>query len=118
MSHIALWIDHQKALVFEYSALGISERVLHNQHPEKHDPEHYRQFYREVMNDVKAVSKILIMGPGHARDEFKKQCELHNKVLGRNIVGCQALKDHVSKSEVREAADKFYRKYFNFAGVG
>lgn len=115
MSHTALWIDHEKAQIFDYSANGIEERSIVNSNNTYKDEEHRKKFFHEVAQALNNAEKVFILGPGTAKEEFKHHCENHHhKHLAQSIVGVSTMKDHATKAEILKEAGKFYSSYFNW----
>jgi stalled ribosome rescue protein Dom34 len=114
-----LWIDHRKAVVVVLSDKGeVLEEVSSNVDKqrgrmngvrlnEKYDSGqvaaddrqqrdftgHLNIYYQEVFELIKDVESILLMGPGEAKDEFRKLIEREHG-------------DHRHKVVIEETADK------------
>ena len=111
MSHVTIWIDHQHAYLFEYTAEGITEKDLKND-GEPHG-EHLKKFFHEVAKTIGFPDQLLIVGPGTAKDEFKHHCENHNHpLLSKVIVGTETMKSHPRKSEILTESRKFFNHHF------
>lgn len=100
-SRFGLWIDHRRAFIIHFS--GIEARTENiESNLEKHvraaggsrtatpyGPQdvfaedkvdrkfqlHLKQFYNKVAESLQGADSILIMGPGEARNEFRKHLE-------------------------------------------
>lgn len=111
MSHTTIWIDHQHAYIFEYTAKGVAEKDLKNS--ERDDKEHLAKFFHELTKTIGSPNQLLIVGPGIAKEEFKNYCEAHNNgALAKVIVGTETMKDHPRKSEILAASRKFFDHHF------
>lgn len=117
MSHTAIWIDHHKATIFTFTANGIEEKSIEAAE-KKLDKEHQKKFYHQVATALGGAEKIVVLGPGMAKDEFKNHCENHNhKRIFNAIVGIETMKDHPTKAELMKKADTFFSKYFQWNGL-
>lgn len=116
MSHTTLWIDHQKAYVFQYDAQGIKEKTV--EADRSMDKEHQKKFFHEVAVFIGKPDQLLIVGPGTAKDEFRHHCETHHHAeLARAIVGTETMKEHPRKSEILEVSRRFFNHHFAFHPV-
>jgi stalled ribosome rescue protein Dom34 len=115
MSHTAIWIDHHKATIYNFTATGVKEKTIEASSAKKLDKEHQKKFYHDVALAVQNPEKIVLFGPGRAKDEFKHHCENHHhhQVL-EAIVGVENMKDHPSKAEIIAKANSFFSNYFQW----
>lgn len=111
MAHTTVWIDHEKAYIFQFEAQGIKEKTVDGErHP---DSEHLKKFYHEVAQLMGKPDQVLIVGPGPAKAEFRKHCEEHHHPnLAGAIVGTETMKEHPRKSEILEVSRKFFNHHF------
>lgn len=117
MKRSAIWIDHHKAHVFDYHADGIHARKMEAKGEERVSKEHLRKFYHELAQSIQSSDCVFIMGPGIAKDEFKKHCLDHHPAVGKAIVGVESAKDHASEDEMLKASNAFFKKYSNWEGL-
>ena len=114
MSHTAIWIDHHKASIYTFTATGVEEKTVAASE-KKLDKEHQKKFYHEVAQALSNPEKIVLLGPGQAKEEFKHHCETHHhRQLMEAIVGVENMKDHPSKAEIMAKANSFFSNYFQW----
>lgn len=99
-----LWIDHRKAVVVTLSDKGEETRqiqsnvekqrsridgvqtnerfetsqLISDDKQETEFTEHISSFYKEVLESIKHAELVLLLGPGEAKDEFKKFMKKHD----------------------------------------
>lgn len=108
---VGLWIDHREAVIVTVAHKGADEgeeikRISSDMeghgrfsaHAPEGSPEdqrdkrfanHLNRYYDEVIAAIRDADAILILGPGEAKGELKKQLE-HEKLSGR-IVGIETV---------------------------
>jgi hypothetical protein len=98
---VGLWIDHKKAVVVFVDGRDTELKVIsadiekhHRQSGVTTPADDLRQraltgqlnrFYDEVVDCIRDIESILVLGPGEAKGELSKRLEKDN--LGRRIVG-------------------------------
>jgi stalled ribosome rescue protein Dom34 len=108
--HAVVWIDQQKATVWQFSADEKQETVVHahEQHQRGHSRKSThggqgvaadRQFFDEAALALAGVHEILIIGPAQTKQEFAKFLREKHAALGRGIVAVENA-DHPSDAEV------------------
>ena len=113
MGHITIWIDHQHAYIFKYTAAGVDESEMKNSGSADH--EHLKKFFHEVSINLGTPDQLLIVGPGTAKDEFKHHVEQHHhSALAKVIVGMEVMKDHPRKSEILSVSRNFFDHHFHW----
>lgn len=118
MKQTTIWIDHQKAFIFDYKADGIFERKIESHmHNGKATKEDLRKFYHEVANELQASDKILVVGPGTAKEEFKNHCEDHHAKVNKAILKLETMKDHPTDEEILKVSGKFFRLEQAWSGI-
>ena len=126
-----LWIDHRKAVIVLIS--GTEEKVVEIQSnvekqpgrlaglrsttpfeaqqvpaDDRRDREfmgHLNHFYSEVMAALRGADSILILGPGEAKGELKKQLD-HNQ-LGRRILAVETADKMTERQIVAKVCEYF-----------
>lgn len=120
MSYYALWIDHQHAYVYKYTAQGVEEvkyepdnHASHHSHaPSDLKHKESDKFYHKVASNLVDAEELMVMGPGVAKDEFKHHCEKHNhSKLSKAIVGVQTMGSHPTKAMMLQKASEFFKSY-------
>ncbi len=117
MSNVVLWLDSEKATIFNLTAAEIEksqlEKTNHNHHTINKkdnkgdsDGEH---FYRDLAIQLKEAGQLLIMGPGLAKNHFKTHLETHHTGdLAKRIVGMETV-DHPTDNQIVAVARKFFK---------
>ena len=99
-----LWVDHKKAVIVFVDGRDTELKVISSD-IEKHHRQsgvatpaddirqreltgHLNRFYDEVIDCIRDIESILILGPGEAKGELSKRLEKDN--LGPRIVGVEA----------------------------
>lgn len=126
---VGLWIDHREAVIVTVANKGAAEgeeikRI--DSDMEKHgrfsggspegSPEdqrdrrfanHLNRYYDEVVAVIREADSILIMGPGEAKGELKKQLE--QEKLGGRIVGIETVDKLTEPQIVAKVRQHFLR---------
>ena len=112
MSYCALWLDHQNAYIYTFTADGVEEAKLHshgNEHDKNNIPD---KFFHEIAGKLNGTKELMIMGPGVAKDQFKHHCENHHhNALAKVIVGTKTMAAHPTKAMMLEKAHEFFDSY-------
>jgi stalled ribosome rescue protein Dom34 len=116
MSQVAVWIDHQKAFIFNYLKDGIQKKELEPYDSVKGNSEHLRKFYHQVADSLKNAEAILLLGPGQAKEEFKNHCEKHHSQVNKAIKKIADMKDHPTQSEILKISNTFFKEFHSFKG--
>lgn len=120
MSYYALWVTHDAATIFKFSATGVDEKKVeaassashHPGNPRDQKDKGYDAFYHKIAKDLTDAKEVMIMGPGVAKDEFRHHCEKHHHPnLAKAIVGTETFTSHPSKSEMLKKAKTFFKSY-------
>lgn len=118
MRQTTIWIDHHQAIIFDYKVDGIHEKKLQgHKHNGKATKEDLRKFYHDVANELSSADKILVVGPGLAKDEFKNHCEDHHQKVNKAILQIQTMKDHPSEEEILEVSKRFFKHEQAWSGI-
>lgn len=116
MGHVTVWIDHDHAYIFNYTAEEIKESEIKGDGGKDH--EHIKKFFHKVADAVGKPNQLLVVGPGTAKNEFKHHCENHHHAdLAKSIVGVETMKDHPRKSEILDVSRKFFDRHFRWHGL-
>jgi hypothetical protein len=117
-----LWIDHRRAVIVTITEEGAMTKVIKSnfeKHARAADPtlkgpfkarqvpaddrqerefqEHIKDYYNEIIKYIGNADKILIFGPGEAKNELKKQME-KQKLAGR-IAGMEKV-DRLTDNQI------------------
>lgn len=118
MSHCVVWIEHDHAKVFSYSPEGSQKSEIKNKYTGSHHTGHFEQekknnlkkYYHDLAQQLKDAEKLLLVGPGLAKTEFRNHLEQDHKALAKNIIGIETL-DKSTDGEIQNLAKKFFQKY-------
>lgn len=120
MSYMVLWMDHDHAKIFnfksespEISHLSNKHHVNHHNtgHVEHEKLEQQKKFYHELSEKIAPAERLLLVGPGLAKNEFKNYLLSHHaQGVAKSIVGTEAM-DKISDGEIQALAKKFFHKY-------
>lgn len=126
--HAVVWIDHLHATVIDFSVddqhVAVVEREggqrqVHRKSgepgPGKPAPDHH--FYDEVAAAVGDAREILIVGPGSAKLELRKDLDARHKAVAQRVVGVEP-SDHPSDRELLAYAKKYFKKVDALRGKG
>ena len=122
---LGLWIDHHEAVIVTVAQAGevvkhISSEVPGQSRFSANRPEgspedrrdrrfgaHLHQYYAEVIAAIRAADSILILGPGEAKGELKKQLEGEN--LGGRIVDIETV-DKLTEPQIVAKVRHYFLK--------
>ena len=119
MAHCVLWLDSEKAELFNLNPEGIVkthlERKNINHHTfnnkDHHGDANTENYYKELSAMLGGANEILIVGPGLAKNHFKTYLETHFKNgIAKNIVGTEST-DHPTDNQIIAVARKFFKTY-------
>ena len=126
--HAVVWIDHLHATVIDFTVddqhIAVVEREggqrqVHRKSglpgAGKPGPDHH--FYDEVATALGDAREILIVGPGSAKLEFRKDLDTRHKVVAGRVVGIESA-DHPSNGELLAFAKKYFKKVDALRGEG
>jgi stalled ribosome rescue protein Dom34 len=110
-------MDSEHARIFSFGAAGVEKH-----HFERHEPDHHSHsthdvpkdsahLFQHVATQLAAMERVLLLGPGQARDHFKKHLEAHHdkSLLGR-IVGSETA-DHLTDPQIEAAGRKWFKEH-------
>lgn len=130
MSHCVVWIEHDHAKIFKYSPQTSTKIEIKNKHLGNHHTGHYEQeqrnnlkkYYHEVAENLKEAQKILLVGPGMAKSEFRKHLEAHDHIhLSKNVIGVETM-DKSTEGEIKNWQNGFFNSIIfsirNFSKFG
>jgi stalled ribosome rescue protein Dom34 len=117
--HAVVWIDHQKATAWHFTATEQTNAVVHSQDP--HQRVHSRKsahgghkspadhkFFEEVAHALAGAHEILVIGPAQTKHEFANYLREHAPQLGRSIVAVENA-DHPTDAEVLAYARRHFK---------
>jgi stalled ribosome rescue protein Dom34 len=119
MSDYVVWLDSEKAHIFNLKTTGVvkthleKKTVDHHTSNKKdnHTDSNLEHFFRDLAVSLKDAEKLLIMGPGLAKNHFKTHLETHHTDhLAKKIIGLEN-SDHPTDNQILQIAGKFYTTY-------
>src|SRR5579859_6050696 len=117
-SHVAVWLDHHEARVFQISRERFDEATFQKdehhvrRHPDRNasaaqHPDDAKRFFREIAEAIDLADEVLVVGPSSAKVEFLKYVQAHHPKLEARIVGVETV-DHPTDPQLAA----FARSYF------
>ena len=116
MKRTVIWIDHVKAYVLEYADQSINIKTMAPEHDGKFTKEFSRKFYHDLAHSLEASNRILVLGPGMAKQEFKNHCEEHHPKVNHAIVEIKNMKDHPTFEELKHVSQDFINRDIAWTG--
>jgi stalled ribosome rescue protein Dom34 len=122
MKDFVVWLDSKSAHIFALKASGIEKSVvnkdnkdLHKRHKnDQHQDSHTKPFFKDVVNEIKDAERLLIMGPGLAKNHLQDYIKEHQPhTLAKNIVGLESLDsfEHETEKQMFAAVRNFFASY-------
>ncbi len=115
--HAVVWIDHQKATVWQFTPTEQENTVVHSHgdhrvHSRKsthggHKSPADHKFFDEVAQALSGAHEILIIGPAQTKQEFASYLHAKHAELGRGIVAVESA-DHPTDAEVLAHARRHF----------
>lgn len=113
MGSCVVWVDSVHAKVFKLSVAGVKKKLLqiNADHPNSEE-----SFFHDVMNEIgEPPERLLIMGSGTAKNDFKKFLEKYHKAnLLESLVGVEPLPD-ANDLQILEASRKYFKKHSDYS---
>ena len=117
--HSVVWIDHQKATVWQFTSTQEQRTLVHSH--DQHQKVHGRKsthgghrhpadpkFFEEVAAALLDTHEVLIIGPAAAKQEFANFLREKHAPLGESIVALENA-DHPSDAEVLSYARRHFK---------
>ncbi len=126
--HAVVWIDHLHATVIDFSVDDQhvtlveregGQRQVHRKSgfPGSGKPAPDHHFYDEVATALGDSREVLIVGPGTAKLEMKRDLDLRHKALAGRVVGVENA-DHPTNGELVAMAKKYFKRIDALRGEG
>jgi len=116
--HSIVWIDHHKAVVWNFTDDGQTKSVVKT--PDQHEHTHIRksphgghkipdalEYFDDVANVLAGVREILVMGPARTKDEFLTFLRKKHPQIRSEIVAIESA-DHPTDQELLAYARKYF----------
>jgi hypothetical protein len=114
-THLAVWIDHHKALIFRVDATSYSESAVEAprhvlRHPKyqagvRNHPDDAPRFFSDVLRALEPATEILVVGPSTAKINFADYVREHATAV--RVVGVETV-DHPTRNQIAA----YVRRYF------
>ncbi len=109
-----VWLDSASARVFEFSNDEMKRDTVKpsvaDHHTQGHDSKHSKTekaLFQELSRRIGRAEKVLLLGPGVAKNHFLHYLEDHNKKLAENVVGVETV-DHPSDNQIAQYTYKYF----------
>ncbi len=116
MSNISVvWLDLENAKIFHFSDERMERetlhatRVDHHTHRRDNDEKDSVNMYDDLARRISKSSKVLILGPGVAKDHFSTRLRENFPDVAKKVVACEAA-DHPSDAQIASYALRYFRK--------
>ncbi|RYZ97936.1 MAG: hypothetical protein EOP11_21355 [Proteobacteria bacterium] len=120
MAEYVVWLDSEKATIFSLKAEGIENSHVKTSSSEKPNRDNKDadagqvHFFKDIASQIKDAQSTLLVGPGLAKNHFKKYAEEHLAgTVGKSIIGMET-SDHPSDKKVLEIAQPHFKTYEKF----
>ena len=125
--HAVVWLDHLRAVVIDFSidkehvhvvASDTEQRQVHRKSglPGSGKAAEDHVFFDHVVAAIGDAREVLILGPGTAKQSFKKDLDKRHPRVAALVVGVESA-DHPTVDEQLAFARKYFRKVDNLRGV-
>jgi len=117
--HSVVWIDHQKATVWQFTSTEEQHQVVHSH--DQHQKVHSRKsthgghkhpadakFFEDVARALAGTHEILIIGPAEAKLQFAAYLRDKHAALAKGIVAVETA-DHPSDAQVLADARRHFK---------
>ena len=117
--HSILWIDHHKAVIWNFTDDAQTKSVVkaHDQHEHTHirkgphgghrTPDDL-EFFDDVAKALAGVPEILVIGPAQAKEEFVAFLRKKHPQIGSRVVAVESA-DHPTDPELLAYARKHFK---------
>lgn len=117
--HAVVWIDHQKATAWHFTATEQESTVVHahDQHQKTHSRKSTHgghqsvadhRFFDEVAQALSGADEVLVIGPAHTKQEFAGYLREKHVPLAKNIIAVENA-DHPTDAEVLAHARRHFK---------
>lgn len=122
MAHFVIWLDSEKAEVFDLRSSGVvkfhvrKSGMTHHTHNENdhHGDPATEHFFTDLAGKLKGAEELLLLGPGLGKNHFKSHLEKHDaKGLFKKVIGTENC-DHPTDNQIVAVARKFFKNYDRF----
>jgi stalled ribosome rescue protein Dom34 len=119
MSIYAVWLDHEHANLFKIHAGDIQHEKLVNKHHDHHThnkndrPRDSEHLFHELATKLSGAERIVIIGPGLAKDHFKTHLEKHHhQGIAKKIVATETV-DKLTDNQILAWVREYFKHEFH-----
>ena len=119
LQHAVVWLDHHRAVVIDFSRdaehvhivpSNTEQRQIHRRSGGTgQKAAEDRHFFDDIVAAIGDAREILIVGPGSARTEFRKDLDKHHTAVAARVVGVESA-DHPSVDDLLTYARKYFKR--------
>lgn len=113
--HAVVWIDHQDAHLFRFTAEDVEKVELHaHKHKFKNlNREHGAlpedtNFYKQVVDGLHGADRVLIVGPSKGKLQLLRYLHEHHADIERRVVGVESV-DHPTDNQLVAYARAYFK---------
>jgi stalled ribosome rescue protein Dom34 len=115
MSVFVIWIDQEHAKIFQFSNEKMERKNIAARHQDHHThrldhldlKQQEKAFFSDTAAQLSDAKRVLILGPGAAKQHFQNYLVENQPALGKKIVGCETV-DHPTDAQIAALARKFF----------
>lgn len=125
--HAVVWLDHLRAVVIDFSIdkehvhfveSDTEQRQVHRKsgEPGPGKATEDREFFDGVVAAIGDAREILVVGPGQAKLNFRKDLDRRHPKVAALVVAVETV-DHPTPEQLLAMARKYFRRVDNLRGV-
>ena len=125
--HVAVWIDHKEARLFNVAKDSFEESTLKSPHHHlrkhegqataEHDhPDDQKRFFHDVARTLETAEEILVLGPSTAKLQFLTYLHAHDPKLAARVFGIETV-DHPTDPQIAAYARKYFQGADRVRGI-
>ena len=115
MALLAIWLDGEKAKLFEFTSEKINHTEMKDPSPQHHthsedqmaQQKKEQSFFKTLVPHLQSASEVMITGPGMSRTHFQKFLSEHHADISKKVVACEA-SDHPTEPQIVALARKHF----------
>lgn len=115
MTMSVIWLDLENAKLFHFSEDRMERSSLkathidHHTHRRENDERDCVSMYDELAARLVKTQRILILGPGVAKDHFFNRMKDRFPDVAKRVVGCES-SDHPTDNQIAAYAIQYFNK--------
>lgn len=107
MSIFVIWIDQEQAKLFQFSHDKMERKYWQAGH-QVNQKKQEQALFSEISGHLSQALRILILGPGVAKNHFKDYLIKHLPAVNKKVVKCETV-DHPTDSQIAALVQKFFK---------